>query len=180
MEDRILTDDEVRVYGGRLAKLLYTLYDRVGNGESVDDLRKEFAKLRADLMAAKEKPVIAPQKPKKALPRTDKEQFEDFVSDTFGKIGDKIIAKGSQYTGRKPVLDAIYEQTKRRIDKDVVTAGNMLHTILMLSDKHQVALLQHGRAAGDVEDRLTDIIVYSLLALYLLSPQAEAYYGTEG
>ncbi len=180
MEDRILTDDEVKVYGGRLSKLLYTLYDRVGKGESVDDLRKEFAKFRADLMDAKERPTNMPSNQTKVLPYTDKEQFEDFVGDTFGKIGDKIIAKGDQYTGRKPVLDAIYEQTRRRIGKDVVTAGNMLHTILMLSDKHQVALLQHGRAAGDVEDRLTDIIVYSLLALYLLSPQGEAYYGTKG
>lgn len=180
MEDRILTNDEVKVYGRRLAKLLCALYDRVGKGESVDDLQKEFAKLRADLMAVKEHPTITSPKQAKALPRTDKEQFEDFVSDTFGKIGDKIIAKGDQYTGRKPVLDAIYEQTRRRIGKDVVTAGNMLHTILTLSDKHQVALLQHGRAAGDVEDRLTDIIVYSLLALYLLSPQGKAYYGTKG
>lgn len=109
---------------------------------------------------------------------TDHLQYAEFVDGLFSRIKDKIIDKGGQYVGNRPVLDAVMTQTKRKfpIVPRMSLRKDVLHTILTLADKHQVALLQHGLLTKDVEDRLTDMIIYDIMALYLLSDKAKEFY----
>lgn len=109
---------------------------------------------------------------------TDHLQYAEFVDGLFSRIKDKIIDKGGQYVGNRPVLDAVMTQTKRKfpVVPRMSLRKDVLHTILTLADKHQVALLQHGLLTKDVEDRLTDMIIYDIMALYLLSDKAKEFY----
>lgn len=109
---------------------------------------------------------------------TDHLQYAEFVDELFSRIKDKIIDKGGQYVGNRPVLDAVMTQTKRKfpIVPRMSLRKDVLHTILTLADKHQVALLQHGLLTKDVEDRLTDMIIYDIMALYLMSDKAKEFY----
>lgn len=119
------------------------------------------------------------KKPKKGnTTKYDSLMYAEFVDGLFDKIKDKIVKKGAQYTTNDPVLGAVIVQTERNVggSRRPITRNDVLHTILTLADKHQVALLQHGVSAKDVEDRLTDLIVYDIMALYLMSNKAKEYY----
>lgn len=119
------------------------------------------------------------KKPKKGnTTKYDILMYSEFVDGLFDKIKDKIVKKGAQYTANNPVLGAVIVQTERNVggSRRPITRNDVLHTILTLADKHQVALLKHGVYAKDVEDRLTDLIVYDIMALYLMSNKAKEYY----
>lgn len=98
---------------------------------------------------------------------SDKSTYYDFTNRVFDDIRDKIIAKGKEYTRDSNVLTGVYDAAARRVG-GIPTRDDVLHTIFLLKDKHDIALLRNGIDCGDIVDRLTDCIVYDLMALYTL------------
>jgi hypothetical protein len=97
---------------------------------------------------------------------TDTDDFIRFSKQIMKGVFKKFKKKNKQYASDS-VLDNVKEQTVRRVGNDY-SMDDVLHTIFMLKDKHEMTLLRKGLDAGDVEDRITDCIVYDLMALYLL------------
>jgi hypothetical protein len=103
---------------------------------------------------------------------TDTDDFIRFSKQIMKGVFKKFKKKNKQYASDS-VLDNVKEQTVRRVGNDY-SMDDVLHTIFMLKDKHEMTLLRKGLDAGDVEDRITDCIVYDLMALYLLHEFDEA------
>lgn len=97
---------------------------------------------------------------------TDTDDFIRFSKQIMKGVFKKFKKKNKQYACFS-VLDNVKEQTQRRVGEDY-SVDDVFHTIFMLKDKHEMTLLRKGLDAGDVEDRITDCIVYDLMALYLL------------
>ena len=103
---------------------------------------------------------------------TDTHTFIRFSKQIMKGVFKKFKKKNKQYSGGM-VLDNVKEQTQRRVGEEY-SVDDVFHTIFMLKDKHEMTLLRKGLDAGDVEDRITDCIVYDLMALYLLHELHEA------
>lgn len=103
---------------------------------------------------------------------TDTEGFIEFSKKIMKGVFKKFKKKNKQYACNS-VLDNVKEQTQRRVGEEY-SVDDVFHTIFMLKDKHEMTLLRKGLDAGDVEDRITDCIVYDLMALYLLHEFYEA------
>lgn len=95
-----------------------------------------------------------------------REDYAMFVGIVFDKLRDKITKKVNDYSGKKNnVLEAPMDMASRASkDPTSMSVFSMLNT---LKSKHEVTLARQGMAALDVEDRLTDIILYTLLELYV-------------
>lgn len=102
----------------------------------------------------------------------DTDDFIRFSKQIMKGVFKKFKKKNKQYACLS-VLDNVKEQTERRVGEDY-SVDDVFHTIFMLKDKHEMTLLRKGLDAGDVEDRITDCIVYDLMALYLLHEFYEA------
>lgn len=102
----------------------------------------------------------------------DTDDFIRFSKKIMKGVFKKFKKKNKQYACLS-VLDNVKEQTERRVGEDY-SVDDVFHTIFMLKDKHEMTLLRKGLDAGDVEDRITDCIVYDLMALYLLHEFYEA------
>lgn len=96
----------------------------------------------------------------------DTDDFIRFSKQVMKGVFKKFKKKNKQYASNS-VLDNVKEQTQRRVGEDY-SVDDVFHTIFMLKDKHEMTLLRKGLNAGEVEDRITDCIVYDLMALYLL------------
>lgn len=79
--------------------------------------------------------------------------------------------KNAQYSGVNDVLRALKEGASRSFG--VLSKETAFKYCMQLKDKHDVALLQRGVELEDVKERLHDVIVYSLLALAILSGEDE-------
>lgn len=96
-----------------------------------------------------------------------REDYANFVTMMFDILRDKVTKKVDDYSGKKNnVLEAPMDMASRA-SKNPTSLGvfSMLNT---LKSKHEVTLARQGMAALDAEDRLTDIILYTLLELYVL------------
>lgn len=97
-------------------------------------------------------------------------EFADFIEDFAFDLRDKFLNKNKQYAGADDIYSQIREQAVRAGDESV---DGMLRVIFTLKDKHDVAFLRHLGEESDFEDRIGDIIIYSLLALYLYKHNEE-------
>lgn len=110
--------------------------------------------------------IAGAYKPMPTESDSDADNFIKFSKQVMKGVFKKFKKKNKQYSSDS-VLDNVKEQTVRRVGNDY-SMDDVLHTIFMLKDKHEMTLLRKGLDAGDVEDRITDCIVYDLMALYLL------------
>lgn len=96
-----------------------------------------------------------------------REDYAMFVGIVFDQLRDKITKKVDDYSGKKNnVLEAPMDMASRASkDPTALSVFSMLNT---LKSKHEVTLARQGMTALDVEDRLTDIILYTLLELYVV------------
>lgn len=96
-----------------------------------------------------------------------REDYANFVTIMFDKLRDKIKTKSDDYSGKVDnVLEAPMDMASRASRSPTsMSVFSMLNT---LKDKHEVTIMRQGMTALDVEDRLTDIILYTLLELYVL------------
>lgn len=96
-----------------------------------------------------------------------REDYAAFVTVMFDILRDKITSKVNDYSGKKDnVLEAPMDMASRASRNPTsLSVFSMLNT---LKSKHEVTLARQGMAALDAEDRLTDIILYTLLELYVL------------
>lgn len=101
-------------------------------------------------------------------PWNDQAIYLKFVKDKVNEIVKKIENKQSQYIGDDMVLSAITDTADKMVVGRPSTIDERLRVILTLMDKHVGALMKRGTALPDLEDRLTDIIVYCFMAMYLL------------
>ena len=99
----------------------------------------------------------------------DSNDFVDFCMTLMDDMMKKFKVKHIQYNGTKYVLSNVFEQTRRRIRHRDITMDDVFRTIMNLKAKHELTLESRGLKSGDVEDRLTDCIIYDLMALYLIA-----------
>lgn len=93
--------------------------------------------------------------------------YANFVTKTFDLLRDKIVAKSNDYTGGvdNVLVNPIDMAIRSRYPKNSNTVFMMLNN---MKSKHEVTLMRQGMNAMDVVDRLTDIILYTLLELYVV------------
>lgn len=113
--------------------------------------------------------------PQKLTPNTDQLVYQRFVYVQLKQIWDKIKVKGEQYTKNGNVLDAVTETAGRMVG-GIPSTQDTLSVILSFMDKHFLALMRHGDELPDAQDRLSDIIIYCLMAMYLLNNADEPDY----
>ena len=95
--------------------------------------------------------------------------MDAICEDVAQKVSDLFAAKNEQYAKTDDVLKAFRDGAERRYGE--VNKKTMLACLCAYKDKHDLALLQHGADLDDAEERLLDIIIYSLLGIAILRTQ---------
>ena len=95
--------------------------------------------------------------------------MDAICEDVAQKVSDLFASKNEQYAKTDDVLKAFRDGAERRYGE--VNKKTMLACLCAYKDKHDLALLQHGADLDDAEERLLDIIIYSLLGIAILRTQ---------
>lgn len=93
--------------------------------------------------------------------------FIALVDEVSGDIKHFFLHKNAQYAQEEDILKAFRDGALRKYG--VATPSTMLDVLISYTDKHILALLEHGADLPDVRDRLKDIIVYALLAMLIVT-----------
>lgn len=97
---------------------------------------------------------------------TNREDLTKVIEDLCNDIVATFKRKNKSYGNTD---DAFYNfrETARRI-WGKTDADSMIGALLVYMDKHWVALTQNGIETPEVEERFTDMAVYSLIALAII------------
>lgn len=98
----------------------------------------------------------------------NRDQLAEFIEQDVEQIIRMFRLKNKSYGNAQ---DGFYNfrETARRLAAGEPTLEQMFRVNLTLTDKHWVALMQHGAKADEAADRLLDIIVYALMGRAMLA-----------
>lgn len=92
-----------------------------------------------------------------------RDDFFEITCETWGKIEDLFNIKNKSY-GRGDDIFHNFRETALRLTR-CDSPEHMFQVLLVLQDKHRVALANRGLDDPEFEERVMDDIIYSLLAI---------------
>ena len=100
---------------------------------------------------------------------TTRQELKEFIDEYCKKIMDLFDTKNLSYGNQSDGFHN-FRETSRRVFKRTDAEG-MLNALIVYMDKHWIAITQNQIHTPELQERLIDMAVYSLIALAIINKE---------